>query len=260
MKTGLRKTTASLIFLHYRSSNLEPVTSFFKIIGRVGTHLKHCTYCQMWRCNRCLNGKLIITKRRTRAMKTRSTALSKAEGHIWRGMSLGRVFLDNISQAIVMKRGISCCNAKTPYRDLRKGNGRTQVIYLKLSVSDNDVMLSSTSRPASMWDEGMSRTDTRLWLCPEIRRGSAINVLYYISASPLSCVAKDTICNPWNKECLFCFRATYVLTFTHEDITIAYETCVQKKMIGEWRPNQSEEEGGGVLTYLRPKLCAEVSL
>lgn len=161
-------------------------------------------------------------------MKTRSTVLSKAEGHIWREMSLGRIFLDNISQAIVIKRGISCCNVKTPYRDLKKGKGRTQVIYLKLSVSDNDVMLSSTSRPASMWDEGMSRTDTRLWLCPEIRRGSAINVLYYISANPLSCVAKDTIYNPWNKECLFCFRATYVLTFTHEDITIAYKTCVKK--------------------------------
>lgn len=46
----------------------------------------------------------------------------------------------------------------------KKGRGRAQVIYLKMSVSDNDVTLSSTSRPASLWDKGMSRTrpDTRL--------------------------------------------------------------------------------------------------
>lgn len=68
----------------------------------------------------------------------------------------------------------------SPGEDFKKGEGRTQVIYLKMSVSDNDVMLSSTSRPASLWDEGMSRTtpDTRLWLCPGIRGGSAINCFF----------------------------------------------------------------------------------
>lgn len=50
------------------------------------------------------------------------------------------------------------------HKSLKKGKGSTQVIYLKMSVSDNDVILSSTSCPASLWDEGMSRTtpDTRL--------------------------------------------------------------------------------------------------
>lgn len=70
---------------------------------------------------------------------------------------------------------------RRPREEFKKGEGRTQVIYLKMSVSDNDVMLSSTSCPASLWDEGMSRTtpDTRLWLCPGIRRGSVIKLGFF---------------------------------------------------------------------------------
>lgn len=94
-------------------------------------------------------------------------------------MSENRTFL---SQCLEDGANVSSSvrkSSRRPGEEFKKGKGRRQVIYLKTSVSDNDVMLSSTSRPASLWDEGMSRTapDTRLRLCPGIRRGSAINFL-----------------------------------------------------------------------------------
>ncbi len=140
-----------------------------------------------------------------------------------------------------------------PREEFKKGNGRTQVIYLKTSVSDNDVMLSSTSRPASLWDEGMSRTtpDTRLWLCPGIRRGLAINFFSffafsltcssYVSENHLGCVALQlkTIQSP-QSVCLCCtFTAKdfQSLTFTHTSKTCAktLDRGVTTKSVGVGR-------------------------
>lgn len=149
-----------------------------------------CTYWKTWetpgRTGRCLNDKLLTPKLDKCAKKTR---FIKNRSQIWQ-IKTTNVRKQDISLSMswgqserVIERAIAAAvsqkSSRRPGEEFKKGKGRRQVIYLKTSVSDNDVMLSSTSRPASLWDEGMSRTapDTRLRLCPGIRRGSAINFL-----------------------------------------------------------------------------------
>lgn len=108
-----------------------------------------------------------LAKKKKKNLRKQDISLSMSWGRS------ERVIEREIAAAVSQK------SSRRPGEEFKKGKGRRQVIYLKTSVSDNDVMLSSTSRPASLWDEGMSRTapDTRLRLCPGIRRGSAINFL-----------------------------------------------------------------------------------
>lgn len=200
---------------------------------------------------RCLNGKLITPKLDKRAKKTRTTVLSKTEGQIWQknvtkrsvsflpGEHEGRnVGFSTRAIAAMLSQKSSRRPGEEFLTKGQKGE-RRWFIWKCLSVIMMSCFPAHRVQPRCGMKECQGQRQTQDSDCAlESDEGSAINFLF----SPYMHVSE----NAFLKRALRASFCDICSHFRRNPLRIAMHShrLPRELLIGEWRPNQSEEEGG----------------